>query len=325
MIEEVFPKIFRIEIPLPRSPLKALNSYFVKGRERSLMIDTGQNRAECIQAMSAGLEELNVDLDKTDFFITHWHADHLGLVGDLATNTSKVYLNWREVSMLNAAMEGERWQRYFLLYLRHGFPEEELRKALDSHPGRRLSLKKRVDFCTVKDGDIIEIGDYSFRCMETPGHSPGHTCLYETDKKILIAGDHILIDITPNITYRPEPEDSLQQYLASLDKVYALDVNLVLPGHRSLIRDHRKRIRELQDHHQARLNEALRALEKGPKSAFEVAPLLTWDIEFRSWEQLPVQQKYFAFGETLAHLKYLEGRGMVLEEKAGTTIQFSLV
>ena len=79
MIEQVLPNIYRIEIPLPRSPLKALNSYLVKGEGRYLLIDTGQNREECKKEMLTSLKKLEVDLARTDFFITHLHVDHLGL------------------------------------------------------------------------------------------------------------------------------------------------------------------------------------------------------------------------------------------------------
>jgi len=60
-------------------------------------------------------------------------------------------------------------------------------------------------------------------------------CLYEPDKKIFVSGDHILADITPNISTWNELANPLKEYLSSLDKVYPLDVSLVLPGHRSLI------------------------------------------------------------------------------------------
>jgi len=89
MIEELLPDLFRIEIPLPNSPLKHLNSYVIRASERNLVIDTGLNRKECLDAMETGLREIKVDLGKTDFFITHLHADHFGLVGKLVTDTSK--------------------------------------------------------------------------------------------------------------------------------------------------------------------------------------------------------------------------------------------
>ncbi len=45
----------------------------------------------------------------------------------------------------------------------------------------------------------------------------------------------------------------LKEYLASLEKVYPLDVNLVLPGHRNSWNNHKRRIEELQEHHQPKL------------------------------------------------------------------------
>ncbi|MFC2065764.1 MBL fold metallo-hydrolase [Chloroflexota bacterium] len=326
MIEEIVPNLYRIEIPLPRNPLKYLNSYLIKGKGRFLLIDTGMNREECKREMSSGLAKLDVDLAKTDIFITHRHADHLGLVASLVTDTSTVYINEKEAAEINARISDKdmAWRKRNSVYLLNGFPEEELERAIASHPGRRFGLKRHLDFSTLKEDDAIEIGDYSFRCIETPGHSPGHLCLYEADKKILIAGDHILFDITPNINFWLEMQNSLEQYLASLEKVYALDVNLVLPGHRRIMNNHRQRIRELQEHHQARLNEIIFALEEGDKTAFQVASCVTWDIDCSSWELFPAAQKWFAFGETFAHLKYLEAKKLVRVRSRGNEVVFSL-
>ena len=326
-IEEISRNMYKMEIPLPKSPLKALNSYLIKAEGRFLIIDTGWNRQECRDEMLSSLKLLNVDLSKTDFFITHLHADHLGLVATLATDTSTVYFNQKETSMINSeSSEWERrWQEFDTFYIRNGFPEDELKKSMENHPGRQYNLKKRLDFRILKEGDTIQIGEYYFRCIETPGHSPGHMCLYEPNKKILVAGDHILFDITPNIMFWLEMEDSLGEYLANLEKVYYLDVELVLPGHRNIWNDHRRRIKGLQEHHQARLKEVIAALESGGKTAFQVAPYITWDIDYRSWELFPAGQKWFAVGETLAHLKYLEKQGMVRRETQENRMLFSLV
>jgi len=82
MIEEISANLYKIEIPLPGSPLKALNSYVIRNTERNLIVDTGWNQKECLRTMQAGLKELGIDAGKTDFFITHLHADHFGLVFD---------------------------------------------------------------------------------------------------------------------------------------------------------------------------------------------------------------------------------------------------
>ena len=324
MIEEILPDLYRIEIPLPRSPLKSLNSYLIKGEERFLIIDTGMNRQECMHEMLSCLERLRVDLNKTDIFVTHLHSDHLGLAANLASDTSKVYFNELEASIVGSESSQEHWRDLDAIYKSHGFPAGELEKAMKSHPGIIYSPKRHIDFSIVKEDDIIDIGDYSFKCIETPGHSPGHMCLYEPDKKVLISGDHILFDITPNIAFWPEMDNPLKEYLASLDKTYALDADLVLPGHRNIWNNHRIRTTELQAHHQARLNEVLFALEDGEKTAFQIAPYISWDITYSSWELFPPPQKWFAVGETIAHVRYLEENKMIRGRTKEQKVVFSL-
>lgn len=324
MIEELLPDLYRVEVPLPRSPLKALNSYIVKGHGRFLIIDTGMNREECLLPMQSALKKLNVDLDKTDFFITHLHADHSGLVGVLSTDSSKIYFNKTEASFVNFQPNEDFWKKQFVFYAANGFPEDEMMSVWQGHPGYRYSSRRKITFTVMEEGNEIELGNYLFRCVETPGHSPGHMCLYEADKKVFICGDHILFDITPNITHWEQLDNSLGHYLSNLEKVYTLDVNLILPGHRNIWNDHRKRIRELQEHHRDRLAEALSAVAEGGKTAWEVAPYITWDIDCNSWAEFPSVQKFFAVGETIAHLDYLVSDGKVRKEMKGRQLIYSL-
>ncbi len=326
MMEEIMPNLYRIEIPLPRSPLKWLNSYLVKGEDRFLIIDTGFNTENCLKAMNDGLHQAGVDLHKTDIFITHLHVDHIGLAGTLATGRSNVYFNEREAQKLNEQNRDWKayWQRILDVYVANGFAADGALASLLSHPAQSYGLTRQMDFTIVQDGDTIDMGNFSFRCVATPGHSPGHICLYEAQKKILVAGDHILFDITPNITYWVDMEDSLRQYLASLEKVNALDVELVLPGHRRLVHDLHGRIAELQEHHRARLHEVMVALGEGPKNILQIAPRISWDITAKTWEEFPPPQKWFAFGETLAHVKYLEGKGLVRHITQAGAITYGL-
>jgi glyoxylase-like metal-dependent hydrolase (beta-lactamase superfamily II) len=91
MTREIMDGLYRIEVPLPNSPLKELNSYVIKSDNRNLIIDTGFNRSVCFDALQTGLGELGIDLSRTDFLITHMHADHAGLVARRACKTSTVY------------------------------------------------------------------------------------------------------------------------------------------------------------------------------------------------------------------------------------------
>lgn len=160
-------------------------------------------------------------------------------------------------------------------------------------------------------GDEIDVGDYRLEAIHTPGHTAGHVCLYEREKRILFSGDHILGDITPNIATWSDEGDPLADYLASLEKIESLDVELCLPGHRTPIENFNERIDALVEHHRERAREVLQILTRGPRNAYETAAEMTWSIRARSWAEFPVMQRWFATGEAIAHLRYLEGKGLV--------------
>ncbi len=311
MPEEIVKNIYRLEIPLPSNPLRAVNSYIIKGEGRSLIVDTGMRRKECAEAMAEGLQALGIDLRECDFFITHFHVDHFGLVSELFCEGSTVYLNGIEIDLfLTGSFSLTR-----INALLHGFPEHELQRAMDGHPGVRFGPRMNLPLTRTHHGQIIKAGDYTFECVETPGHSFGHTCLYEADRKILIAGDHILKGITPNIGAWADDWNPLDEYLESLTEVARLDVGIVLPGHRSIFQDMRERIGELREHHRERGEEVTRILKGGPRTAYEVASEMSWDIDYPSFDRFPLSQRWFATGEALAHLKHLESHGIVVRRK----------
>jgi glyoxylase-like metal-dependent hydrolase (beta-lactamase superfamily II) len=321
MLEEILTNLFKLEIPLSNSPLKALNSYVIRAPEGNLVVDTGWNRANCMDTMQAGLRQLGVELRKTDFFITHLHPDHIGLVSRLATQNARIYFNQPDADLVKCNL---RWERFINFGLANGFPGNRLQTLFYSQTGYKYRLRGQPDFVILKDGDTISVGDYLFNCVATPGHSLGHMCLHESNKKIFISGDHILGDITPIISLWSDDWDPLAEYMVSLGKVYEFDIELVLPGHRSIFGTHRQRIQELRDHHQKRIEEILSILEGGIKSAFEVASQMNWDVNYVSWDQFPFSQKWFAMGEAVAHLKYLEGKSMVRMKKQWDKIFFFL-
>lgn len=323
-IAEIVPGMYRLEIPLPHNPLKATNCYVILSADRNLVIDTGMNRPECRQAMNEGLRALAVDLSRTDFFLTHMHADHAGLVGELAAQDATVYCSGPDADILQAFLASTaRWDDMRRFACRNGFPREDAAQALARHPGNVYSSRRAITYRRVNDGDVVSSGGFSFRCIATPGHTPGHMCLYEPTRRLLIAGDHILSEITPNISLWADDWDPLAAYLASLDKVYNLAVDMLLPGHRRPLPEQRTRIRELKQHHRERLAEILRITQPEPQHAFHIAAQMHWDMTYPTFADFPVWQQWFAVGEALAHLKYLLERGWVQREERGGMLYFA--
>ena len=130
MIEEILPQLYRIEIPLPRNPLKALNSYYLRGSDRNLLIDTGFNQPECRAAMDEGLSELGVSMDTTDIMITHIHGDHSGLVHYLATPKTRVFCDAYTAKAFTLNL-GEQWDHFLEMIHEGGLGEV----SLNDHPG----------------------------------------------------------------------------------------------------------------------------------------------------------------------------------------------
>lgn len=322
MPEQILDNLYRLEIPLPQNPLKALNSYVIVGEDRNLIIDTGMNREECMAAMSAGLADLEIDLNKTDFFITHVHADHLGLVSRLVAPGRTIYFNRPDAEIFR---DSGKWDEQMNYARQFGFPEEELQEAIERHPGYRFKATGDIVFTLLEDGDLLSIGGYDFKVVWTPGHTPGHLCLFEPNKKLLISGDHILGRITPNISSWSDQIDSLGDYLASLDKIAALEVELVLPGHRHIFRNCRERIQELKAHHAERAAEIMTILALSAHGPYDVASRMTWDMTYKTWAEFPVPQKWFATGEAASHLQYLQNRGSIRKEKLGDKLVYARI
>ena len=314
MVEKIWssPEIYRIPVPLPDNPLRDLNSYVIRTPERALIIDTGFNRPECREALLGGLKELRLDWSGAALFLTHLHSDHTGLVWDFVMRNVPVYMGRAEYQYLTVLNSGEA-RTVDDIFLREGFPPEQLELQNQSNQGVRYASKAGFPVEEVEDGDAIPMGGLELRAIWTPGHTPGHMALYLPGEQLLFTGDHILFDITPNISIWPGIPNALSDFIASLRKIRALPLRGGFPAHRSAGTDIKARIDQLIDHHGWRLDEIYQATVHRPGStAYEIAGHITWSVRGRSWEQFPPHQKWFAMGETLAHLDYLAGRGQLL-------------
>jgi glyoxylase-like metal-dependent hydrolase (beta-lactamase superfamily II) len=312
LITQVYPGIYKNEIPLPKNPLRAINSYILLSESRNLVIDTGFNTSECQVSLMEGLKELNVDLNKTDLLITHMHTDHSGLAPVLKEQgVENVYFSQIDGDLFNQTSEklmSER-QTFFQTLNRIFGLKDDHTSRFGKEFGSRLA--EPLKFRPLSEGNKLFIGDYCLEVVDIPGHTPGHIGLYERSHRLFFCGDHILDEITPNITFWGFEQDILATYLRSLNKVKEYNIDYLFTAHRKIIRDHQTRISELIGHHDERLREILDILRAGRMTTSEMAASMHWDLSYKKWEDFPHPQKWFASGEALSHLEHLVHEGQV--------------
>ena len=330
MIREVFPNVFLIEVPLPYSPLGHLNSYLIKSRDKRLLVDTGLNFPQTFQSLCEGLSEAGTKPEElTEILLTHFHADHVGLIPLFkeASENIKLLIHRVEADLSKLMLRDfEEYKEHMENFLTsNGAPSSMAINLQRFHPGfftpqayQELALRA----LPIEDGQEISIGDYNFQVLWTPGHSPGHVCLYEPSLKTLVSGDHLLPSITPHVAQFMEDMDPLADYLNSLERIEKLDVEVVLPAHEETFANHRERIGQLKNHHEQRLMEILDGLEAGSLAAYTLASKVHWNVNYKSWDDFPPFQKYLALGETVAHLNLLEQKGLVRRTKVSNGLRF---
>lgn len=307
-MDEILKDLYQVQVPLPGSPLKLLNSYIIKGKDRHLLIDVGYNADESEKAIKTVFHDLGIRLEDTDIFLTHLHGDHTGCIERLKHICKKIYISKYDGTAVNRTMTPEYWAEAMAVQQHMGIPKGQELPYLE-HPGYRGGVTTRTEFTTVEDGDIITAGDYRFEVIDLRGHTPGLKGLHEKNEKILICGDHILNKITPNINSWDFVQDYLGFFLENLQKVRSMDLRLILPGHRTIITDYVTRIDELLEHHKKRLARILELLSEGEKTIYEISMGIKWDFATSFFGDFPNAQKWFAGNEVFAHLEHLRYSG----------------
>jgi glyoxylase-like metal-dependent hydrolase (beta-lactamase superfamily II) len=175
----------------------------------------------------------------------------------------------------------------------------------------------------IRDGDSIPFDSMTWKAVHCPGHSPGLLCFYRAEKKILFTGDHLIKEITPNPVLSvpeggpPFRYPSLRDYLASLEKIQKMDIDLLLPGHGEEIEDAKDLIEKIFAHHKERMDRVLSILSTDEKTPFEIAMDL--------FPGVPPFEVFLGISEAVGHLDILRGEERVrVEEKEGKDF-YSLV
>ncbi|HWE57594.1 MAG TPA: MBL fold metallo-hydrolase [Acidimicrobiales bacterium] len=325
-VERVRPGLWSIPVPIPNNPLRYVLVYAFETDRGPYLIDAGWNTDDAYAKLVEGLDEAGFAIDDVQgVLVTHIHPDHYGLAGRIREASGA----WIGLHPADAALIEDRYeepadliQKLGAMLRRDGAPAEEIATLQNASMPVRPWVTTAIPDRLIEDGDKADIPGWDLTAIWTPGHSPGHICLYEAGNRLMLAGDHVLPRITPNISFHPQAgPDPLGDFLNSLDKVAAYDTVEALPAHEHRFTDLPGRVAELKGHHHARFDEVVAAIQEGHTSAWSIAGQMTWS---RPWEQIQGWMRRAAAGETLAHLRYLEKRG-VLAEQEGEPSVWSLV
>ncbi|MCE4626775.1 MAG: MBL fold metallo-hydrolase [Desulfurococcales archaeon] len=306
----------RIPLWLPIRSLGSINVYVFEEDDGITLIDAGMLSGRSILDLVWGLKNLGYTLCNIKrVILTHFHVDHSSLASILVPCGTEIIMSKQDASVITEEV------RNFIeaatnLFKNHGVPDHEIEAMLKNHPALRLeyaySRLKEATISTVEDGDNIQVGVKELEVVLTPGHTPGSMVLLDREENAIYSGDTILPGITPHITLHDPHSDPLGDYLNSLKKIIKLSPSKAYPGHRNPIDDPVKRAKELLKHHDERLNEIVDIIKRaGQITAYEIAKKVRWRTRYNDWSEYPPQEKFFAMGETLAHLRRLEVEGRV--------------
>jgi glyoxylase-like metal-dependent hydrolase (beta-lactamase superfamily II) len=313
---EVLPGVFQFRLPMAGSRLRHVNSYLLKSDDGYVLVDCGWDQPDVLEALQSELRALGVGLDDVrSLVVTHYHSDHYGLAGTLVRLARLRLLMHRldwfhiRVNMQDVAAAHDLAMAWLE---RNGLPhiawDDDQLAVLQSI--RRFTVAEPD--VELEDGQPIQVGQHVFRVVWTPGHTAGHICLHDAERRVLISGDHVLDPISPNVSFsRPDLVNPMGAYVRSLRKVGALDADLVLPAHGEPFRGLSRRVGELLQHHDAREAEVLDALSRGASTAGQVAMLLPWTRRRTGFDKLEAFPQRQAVSETIAHLEELRARGLI--------------
>jgi glyoxylase-like metal-dependent hydrolase (beta-lactamase superfamily II) len=313
---EVIPGIHQIKVPIPDNPLGFLNCYLLKGKSGWLMIDTGWYTQEAFNALEAGLKDLGLGFtDIETIVVTHVHADHYGLAGrikQVSPSTKLMAHRWEGDLIESRYIKfAELRDKMGAVLALHGVPPMDLSSLQSASMPVLEYVTVTMPDVSLYGGEVLSTGIFNLEVLWTPGHSPGHICLWDAENSILFSGDHILPEITPNISYHVQSGDSpLGDFINSLNKLRNLPATQVLPAHERIFNNLRERIDQIKEHHEQRKEEIRSTIRQEPQNAWFISSKITWNIPV-PWDQFNSLDRRIAVTETVAHLEYMRYEGTV--------------
>jgi len=262
------------------------------GRGRYILVDTGfpDTWEELSRLIHA---EIGAGGRVGRIIITHLHPDHCGGTG-------------KAVETLGAALtyhHDEDYVRHYaeqIMDSRLRWIPDDVKAALR----RGLAAVLSTPSPNVHADNGLTFDNSLWRLVHTPGHTPGHLCLFNDGMSILVSGDHLLPDETTNIPYLPiQGYNPLKLYLQSLTRVSGLKPSTVIPSHGKPFQNIQERIAQLFTHHRRRLRETAEAIVSKEREPISIASHITWSRG--SFSELSPFDRWLAILETMAHLEFL--------------------
>ena len=329
-LTEVARGIHEVSLPIPWEE-EMVNCYLFNQGSQIDLLDCGIQSDESVAALWSAIREVGgPDAKLRRLVITHIHPDHFGAAGVLKEKTGvELYMHRLEVPMVHPRyLELDQLVADVGRHLRHhGVPEpvasvlQNASRAMREfvRPGEPdVQLDGAETLVMGRTPMRVELGGRRLRVEWTPGHSPGHICLFEAEEGLLFAGDQLLPDTSTNIALHPQSTPNpLGEFLESLDRLVALRPRLVLPSHGRPFADAAGRAARLQQHHARRLDQIEEILAGGEE-------LTGWEVAIRIWgERKDIWDQRLALQEGLAHLQLLAVQQRVVKAADASGVRWS--
>lgn len=319
---EVADGIFWISTPVPFVGLKQVNVWLLRDGDGFTMIDCGYGKPDVQQAIMAAWDQALGGRPLTRLIVTHFHPDHAGNSGWICEKWGlrprMSHAEWLTANLAILNRNTDHLQSRASFYLRHGLDNARAERFIRGAVLYRDGVTLPPDHKRLRGGDVVTIGADRWKVIIGEGHSPEHVSLYCAERRILIAGDQLLPNITTNVsTWQVEPEfDAVGAFLKTCRtfKNALHPDTFVLPSHRRPFRGASVLLHSLDEHHAFRLNLILENVGREILAGELIDVLFTPGLDGH--------QIGFAMGEAIAHLNHLVEIGHLQLVETKTQVRY---
>jgi glyoxylase-like metal-dependent hydrolase (beta-lactamase superfamily II) len=313
-VEQVTPGVWSVPVTIPDNPLRYTLCYLLLADAGVVVVDPGWDSDTGWADLQRGMATADVSADRiTGIVVTHVHLDHHGLSGRLSEASGAwIAMHAEEVQALPARIGETVGPDGGRAWLARCGATAVMMAEFNADLADALGIFRLAGpDVLLQDGETLDFPGRRVRVVWTPGHTPGHICLYDGDYDLLLTGDHLLPRISPNIGVFPGGLKSpLTSYLDSLRAMPEFDSAEALPAHEYRFRGIAGRSEAIARHHDVRAREVLDIVAAaGQPTIWEVTENLTWS---RTWDEITGFMRRAALAETAAHVEYLQREGRLL-------------